>query len=134
MYESALAEIRRGRKSGHWMWFVFPQLAGLGFSPMARHYAIASLAEARAYLAHPELGSRLRECAGVVAGLRGETALHVFGHPDDLKLRSSMTLFELTDPHDPVFGQALNVLCGGKRDDETLRLIDSATGAAGSRA
>lgn len=125
VYESALAEIRRGRKAGHWMWFIFPQLAGLGSSPMARRYAIASHAEARAYLSHAELGPRLRACAAAAADLRGQTALQVFGHPDDLKLRSSMTLFELADPEDPVFGRALDALCGGERDDATLVLIKS---------
>lgn len=126
VYEAALAEIRRGRKTGHWMWFIFPQLAGLGSSPTARHYAIASLEEARAYLAHPQLGSRLRTCAAAAADLRGRTALEVFGHPDDLKLRSSMTLFEEAAPHDVIFGRVLDVLCGGKRDEATLHLLGSA--------
>jgi uncharacterized protein (DUF1810 family) len=126
VYESALAEIRRGRKAGHWMWFIFPQLAGLGSSPMARHYAISSLAEARAYLAHPELGQRLRACASAAAELRGQTASQVFGHPDDLKLRSSMTLFELADPQEQVFGRVLDALCGGRRDETTQELIASA--------
>jgi uncharacterized protein (DUF1810 family) len=127
VYASALAEIARGHKSGHWMWFIFPQLAGLGSSPTARRYAIPSLEEARAYLAHPELGPRLRACSAAAAELRGRTALDVFGHPDDLKLRSSMTLFELADPDDPVFGRVLDVLCGGQRDEVTLRLIGRAT-------
>lgn len=126
VYELALAEIRRGRKSHHWMWFIFPQIGGLGASPMARHYAIASLEEAQAYLTHPELGQRLRTCAAAAADLRGLTALQVFGHPDDLKLCSSMTLFELAHVQDPVFGRVLDRLCGGKRDEATLRLISSA--------
>lgn len=125
-YESALAEIRRGRKTGHWIWFIFPQLAGLGSSPTARHYAIASLAEARAYLAHPDLGLRLRTCAAAAADLHGQTALQVFGHPDHLKLRSSMTLFELAGPQETVFGQVLDTLCAGVRDEVTLQLINAA--------
>jgi len=127
VYDSALAEIRRGQKASHWMWFIFPQIAGLGRSPAARHYAIASLDEAQAYLAHAELGPRLRTCAAAAADLRGRTALQVFGSPDDLKLRSSMTLFEVADAEDPVFGRVLDTLCGGKRDEATLRLISLAT-------
>jgi uncharacterized protein (DUF1810 family) len=120
VYETALAEIRRGRKTSHWMWFIFPQLAGLGTSPTARFYAIASLDEARAYLAHPVLGARLRQCAEAVAGLAGRPARQVFGHPDDLKLRSSLTLFEAADPAATVFGDALDAVCGGRRDKVTL--------------
>jgi len=127
VYDSALAEIRRGRKAGHWMWFIFPQIAGLGASSTARHYAIGSLEEAQAYLRHQELGQRLRTCAAAAADLRGRTALEVFGHPDDLKLRSSMTLFELADVDDPVFGRVLDTLCGGERDEATLRVIGSLT-------
>ena len=121
IYETALAEIQRGRKTTHWMWFIFPQLAGLGSSPTARFYAITSLEEARAYLAHPVLGSRLRECAQAVARLAGRSAREVFGRPDDLKLRSSLTLFEVADPTDTVFADALNAVCGGERDEATLR-------------
>ena len=120
VYEQALAEIRRGRKTSHWMWFVFPQLAGLGSSPMARRYAIASLDEARAYLAHPVLAARLRACAGAAAALKGRTAAAVFGAPDDLKLCSSLTLFEAADPGAPEFAQALETLCAGRRDPATL--------------
>jgi uncharacterized protein (DUF1810 family) len=92
-YDRALAELRAGAKASHWMWFIFPQLAGLGSSAMAREYAISSLDEARAYLAHPVLGPRLRECARVVAGTRGSSAERIFGPVDAMKLRSSMTLF-----------------------------------------
>src|SRR5207237_2349067 len=102
-YERAAAELRAGRKASHWMWFVFPQIAGLGYSPTARAYAITSLAEARAYLAHPVLGARLTECAGVLAGLRSRTAEQVFGEVDALKLFSSMTLFRHAAPGEPVF-------------------------------
>ncbi len=126
VHEQALAEIRRGRKSSHWMWFVFPQLAGLGASEMARRYAIASLDEARAYLAHPVLGPRLRACAQAAAALTGLSAGEVFGHPDDLKLRSSLTLFEAADPSVEAFAQALDALCGGRRDPATLERLSLA--------
>ena len=112
VFDRALAEIERGRKTSHWMWFVFPQLAGLGSSEMARRYAIASLAEARAYLAHPVLGPRLRQAARAAAALEGTTAHEVFASPDDLKLRSSLTLFEAADPAEPAFATALDRLCG----------------------
>ena len=94
VYVAALAELRGGRKRTHWMWFVFPQFQGLGSSPTARRFAISSLDEARAYLEHPVLGARLRECADALIGLPGRNASDVFGYPDDLKLRSSMTLFD----------------------------------------
>lgn len=93
VYERVLAELTAGRKQSHWMWFVFPQLQGLGSSPTARHYALGSLDEARAYLAHPLLGARLRECTAIVNRLEGATARALFGYPDDLKFRSCMTLF-----------------------------------------
>ena len=123
VHDRALAEVRRGRKASHWMWFVFPQLAGLGASAMAQRYAIASLAEARGYLAHPVLGRRLREIAGAAAALEGVTASEVFGWPDDLKLRSSLTLFEAADPAEPAFPAALDRLCAGERDPATLRRV-----------
>lgn len=122
-YETALAEIRRGRKTSHWMWFIFPQLAGLGTSPTARFYALASLDEARAFLAHSLLGPRLRACAAAVAGHAGVSATAIFGRPDDLKLRSSPTLFEAAAPDDPVFAAALGAVCGGERDPVTLRML-----------
>lgn len=124
VYAQALAEVRRGRKASHWMWFVFPQVAGLGSSPTAQRYALGGLDEARAYLAHPVLGPRLREIAAVAAGLQGRTAREVFGSPDDLKLRSSLTLFEAAAPDEPAFARALDALCGGERDPLTLRKLD----------
>ena len=123
VYPDALAELRRGRKTGHWMWFVFPQLGGLGSSAMARLYALADLEEARAYLAHPLLGERLCECAQVAAGPGGRSASQLFGFPDDLKFRSSMTLFERADPNAEVFAEALDALCGGARDEVTLERL-----------
>ena len=120
VYEGALAEVRRRRKVGHWMWFIFPQLAGLGASIMARRYAIHSRTEALAYLAHPVLGPRLRTCAETAAGLKGVSATEVFGSPDDLKFCSSLTLFEAMASEEPAFSAALDELCGGLRDDVTL--------------
>lgn len=119
IYDRALAELRAGRKQAHWMWFVFPQIAGLGRSPMARSYAIASLAEAGAYLAHPVLGARLRESTRAALA-SGRSASAVFGSPDDLKFRSSMTLFGAADPEAPLFRQALDAMCGGEADRVTL--------------
>ena len=121
-YEQALAELRRGRKVSHWMWFVFPQLAGLGRSSTARYYALGSLAEARAYLAHPVLGARLRACAAVLTGLSGRRAEDVFGGVDALKLRSSMTLFAQAAPEEPVFAEVLERYFPGP-DPETERLF-----------
>lgn len=122
-YGRALAELRRGRKASHWMWFVFPQLAGLGRSSTARYYALASAAEAEAYLAHPVLGPRLRACAEVVAGLRGVTATQVFGGVDAVKLRSSMTLFARVAPAEPVFPEVLARFFDGVPDRATERLL-----------
>ncbi len=122
-YAQAVAELRRGRKTSHWMWFVFPQLAGLGRSPTAQHYALASLAEAQAYLAHPLLGPRLRECAGIVAALEGRTAEQVFGAIDAMKLRSSMTLFLRAAPDEAVFGAVLDRFFDGVADRATDDLL-----------
>ena len=130
-YERALAELRAGRKTSHWMWFVFPQIAGLGRSPMAREFAISSLAEARAYLAHPVLGARLVECAEILTTLTGRTAQDIFGSIDAMKLRSSMTLFVRAAPDDPVFTQVLGQYFEGGFDDLTDRLL-SASGPPGS--
>jgi uncharacterized protein (DUF1810 family) len=118
-YARAVAELRRGSKESHWMWFVFPQIAGLGHSPTARHYAISSLDEARAYLAHPVLGARLTECAGLVAGISGRTAEQVFGGIDAVKLRSCMTLFHHAAPGEQVFRDVLDQYFGGQADPAT---------------
>ena len=123
-YERALAEIRRGRKTGHWMWFVFPQLAGLGSSAMAQRYAVRSLDEARAYLRHPVLGPRLREITAAVLALPPDaTTEAVFGGIDAIKLRSSMTLFARADPAEPTFVAVLNRFHGGAADAATDRLL-----------
>jgi len=126
VYAEVLAELAAGRKRSHWMWFVFPQLAGLGRSDTARYYAIGGLAEARAYLVHPLLGTRLLECTGTVNGLHGRSALDIFGTPDQLKFCSSMTLFERAAGADSPFAVALDKYCGGRRDLATLRLLDGA--------
>ena len=122
-YAQAVAELRRGRKTSHWMWFVFPQIAGLGQSAISRRYAISSLAEAQAYLAHPVLGPRLRQAAGILAGLSGVTAEQVLGGIDALKLRSSMTLFLRAAPGEQVFGQVLAQYFGGSEDSATVQLL-----------
>ncbi len=121
-YERALTELRNGLKRSHWMWFIFPQVVGLGFSPAAQRYAIASLAEARAYLAHAVLGPRLRECAAVVAGLP-PGAEAIFGHIDALKLRSSMTLFLRAAPDEAVFQQVLDRHFAGAADGMTDQIL-----------
>ncbi len=123
--EAVRRELRAGRKSSHWMWFVFPQISGLGFSPTADFFAIHSLAEARAFLAHPVLGARLRECAGLVNAIQGRDLLQIFGDPDRLKFRSCMTLFAAVAPEQAVFSQALQKYCGGEGDPLTLRKISA---------
>ncbi|HVQ07157.1 MAG TPA: DUF1810 domain-containing protein [Allosphingosinicella sp.] len=123
IYGRALAELRQGRKESHWMWFVFPQVAGLGTSPMARRYAIASADEARAYLAHPLLGARLRDCTAAILAHRERSAEAIFGAVDAMKLRSSMTLFEAVAGDPAPFAAALAAFHGGERDAATLRLI-----------
>jgi uncharacterized protein (DUF1810 family) len=120
------AELAAGRKRTHWMWFVFPQLRGLGHSAMARHYGIASREEAAAYLAHPVLGARLRECVELVLAVQGRTAHEIFGSPDDLKLRSCLTLFREIDAPDGVFGRALARFFEGQPDPMTLQLLAGA--------
>ena len=137
LYESALSELRSGKKRTHWMWFVFPQFAGLGFSSTASFYAIKSPEEAEAYLAHPVLGRRLEESTEVLLALEGLTAADIFGYPDDLKFCSSMTLFEwvtieraldsdrMQVKNTQVFKDALTKYCGGRRDQKTLALIQA---------
>ncbi|MBK6009394.1 DUF1810 domain-containing protein [Ramlibacter ginsenosidimutans] len=117
-----LDELRAGSKRSHWMWFVFPQLQGLGTSGMAQRYGIASLAEARAYLAHPVLGPRLLACCGLMLQVQGRSAQAILGSPDDLKFRSCCTLFALAAPHEPVFQQCLDRFYGGVPDPRTVAL------------
>jgi uncharacterized protein (DUF1810 family) len=128
-YADALAELRAGRKASHWMWYVFPQVAGLGSSAMAQAYAICSLAEARAYLADPVLGARLHECVAAVLAVQGRSAHEIFGSPDDLKLRSSLTLFAEAAPDEPLFREALARYFAGEPDPRTLERLWSGGGA-----
>ena len=126
MYEQVCAELRAGRKKSHWMWFVFPQIRGLGSSPMAVRYAISGMEEARAYLEQPVVGPRLRECAGIVCGVQGRTVEEIFGYPDDLKFHSSMTLFAKAaegSEGNGVFGEALEKYFGGEMDRGTLERV-----------
>lgn len=123
VYDCVRAELRAGAKSSHWMWFVFPQLKRLGRSATAQHFGIASLAEANAYWQHPVLGGRLKECTELVLSVEGKTALRIFASPDDLKFRSSMTLFEQVALDEPVFGWALEKYYRGHRDPRTLELL-----------
>jgi len=122
VWPDVLAELRDGCKQSHWMWFVFPQLQGLGRSPMARHYALASVAEARAYLAHPVLGPRLETCCQLLLDHDGTDAVRIFGPIDARKLRSCLTLFRLADPDRPVFTACLARYFGGEPDPATLAL------------
>jgi uncharacterized protein (DUF1810 family) len=123
VYDDAVAELRRGRKTSHWMWFVFPQIAGLGRSATAQRYAIGSLDEARAYLEHPVLGPRLVESASIVLGNDDATAEQIFGQIDAMKLRSSMTLFRHAAPDEPVFGRVIDRFFDGAEDAETVRRL-----------
>lgn len=122
-YELALSEIKNGDKRSHWMWYIFPQFHGLGHSETSRFYSIKSVAEAKAYLAHPLLGPRLRECAEAVLQVEGKTAREIFGSPDDVKLNSCATLFASVLPAGSVFEQVLDKYFAGKRDDRTLHLM-----------
>ena len=126
VYERALAEIKNGRKRSHWMWFIFPQFEGLGFSSTSRLYAIKSDAEARAYLDHPVLGPRLIECAEAVLSVQGKSASEIFGSPDDIKLRSCATLFAQMAPATPVFDRLIEVYFKGQPDGKTLQLLGEA--------
>ena len=122
-YATALSELRYGRKQSHWMWFIFPQIDGLGSSPTARHYAIKSRDEARAYLQHPVLGPRLLECAEAVLAIEARSAREIFGTPDDLKLRSSATLFAAVSPKGSMFERVLDKYFDGQPDQKTLSLL-----------
>ena len=127
IYARVLAELRRGQKQSHWMWFIFPQLAGLGHSAMARRFAIASREEAVAYLGHAVLGARLKECTALVKAIEGRTAREILGSPDDLKFQSSMTLFSAVSS-DPEFSAAIAKFYGGRPDQRTLdRLLPGGT-------
>jgi uncharacterized protein (DUF1810 family) len=124
VFEQVRAELRQGRKTSHWMWFVFPQIDGLGHSSMARRYAIRSRAEAQAYLQHPLLGERLCECTQLVNAIEGSTIAQIFGEPDNLKFHSSMTLFAWVGDDSAVFNEAVRKYFGGRLDRRTLELLE----------
>lgn len=124
VFEVALAELRRGRKRSHWMWFIFPQVEGLGSSATSRKYAIRSLEEARAYLSHPVLGSRLLDCCRAILSVQGKSASDIMGYPDDLKLRSSMSLFMLAEDSHQEFRQVIDRYFQGQPDERTLELLN----------
>lgn len=123
VYEQVCAELRAGQKRGHWMWFIFPQLRGLGHSPTAQYFAIRSRDEAEAYLRHPVLGARLRECTALVNAVKGRGVSEIFGFPDDLKFRSSITLFAEVAPEESVFRQAIEKYFEGEPDERTVELL-----------
>ncbi|HEX9136493.1 MAG TPA: DUF1810 domain-containing protein [Nitrospirota bacterium] len=123
IYDRVLAELRGGLKRSHWMWFIFPQIDGLGFSSTTRHYAIKSVEEARRYLGHPVLGARLVECTEAVLAVQGRSVSDIFGYPDDMKLQSSMTLFALVAGPRSVFERVLEKYYQGKRDARTLQIV-----------
>lgn len=123
VFDTVLAELKEGQKRSHWMWFVFPQLRGLGHSPTAQFYGIASIEEARAYLQDDVLGPRLTLCTQTVLDGQAQLLIDIFGTPDDLKFRSSMTLFEAAAPKEDIFGRALDTFCSGDRDERTLNLV-----------
>lgn len=120
VYEAVLNELRAGRKRSHWMWFIFPQISGLGHSATAQTFAVSSLAEAGAYVEHPTLGSRLRECSALVASIEGRSVQEIFDYPDDLKFHSSMTLFAQAAPQEPIFAACLQKYFGGQPDPLTI--------------
>jgi len=124
VYNEVLAELKSGLKRTHWMWFIFPQIDGLGLSPTTQYYAIKSIEEARKYLKHPILGSRLIECTEAVLSIKGRTVSQIFGYPDDFKLKSSMTLFAFVSDPDSVFVRVLDKYFQGERDIKTLQLLD----------
>jgi len=123
VYDTALAELRSGEKRTHWMWFIFPQIEGLGYTPTSKYYAIKNLEEARQYLDHPVLGPRLLECSEAVLTVQGFTASDIFGYPDYLKLKSSMTLFSSVADQDSVFVRILDKYYDGERDTTTAELL-----------
>jgi uncharacterized protein (DUF1810 family) len=133
IFEQARSELRAGRKQTHWMWFVFPQFKGLGASETARAFAISGLDEARAYLAHPVLGARLRECCALVNRIEGRSAHEIFGDPDDMKFRSCLTLFAVAAPKEAVFAQALARYFGGEPDPRTMAGLGPQVAGAGDR-
>ncbi|MFA0812409.1 DUF1810 domain-containing protein [Microbulbifer epialgicus] len=122
-YETALAELQRGKKRSHWMWYIFPQIVGLGHSAMAQQYGVKTLGEAKAYLDHPQLGKRLKECCDTLLEIQDRTAHQVFGSPDDMKLKSCMTLFALASGSGNIFEKVLQKYYQGQKDPRTLEIL-----------
>jgi uncharacterized protein (DUF1810 family) len=125
VYSGVIAELKRGKKTGHWIWFIFPQIAGLGGSSMSRRYSLSSIEEARAYNAHPVLGSRLAECTRLVLAVKDRTVQQIFGELDALKFRSCMTLFSIADPDNEIFEKAVDRCFEGLPDTLTLKVLNS---------
>jgi uncharacterized protein (DUF1810 family) len=125
VYLKVLSEIKKGQKQSHWMWFIFPQLVGLGSSENARYFGITHLGEAKAYLQHPTLGKHLIEISKAVLAINGKSASDIFGYPDDLKLHSSMTLFSTVENTDPIFSEVINKYFGGLLDSQTIELLEN---------
>lgn len=123
VYPQVLRELKKGKKSSHWMWFIFPQIDGLGFSSTAKYYSIKGIEEAKAYIAHPVLGKRLLECSDIVLKTEGRSADDFFGYPDNLKLKSSMTLFNFVNPGNKIFGEVIKKYFSGQPDEQTLSLL-----------
>ena len=123
-YTTAFSEIKNGQKRSHWIWYIFPQIDGLGFSPTSQHYSIKSIAEAKEYLEHPLLGLRLIECVNVILNFEGRSAYKIFGHPDDRKLKSCLTLFAYISPAESIFEKSLDKYFQGEYDKKTLDIID----------
>ncbi|MDB5223438.1 MAG: hypothetical protein JWN83_2105 [Chitinophagaceae bacterium] len=123
IYPQVLKELRNANKATHWMWFIFPQIEGLGYSSTTKYYSIKTIAEAKEYIAHPILGARLLECSNILLNINGKTADEIFGYPDDLKLRSSMTLFNFVAPEQKVFAEVLKKHFAGEEDQRTLHIL-----------
>jgi uncharacterized protein (DUF1810 family) len=125
IYAQVISELKSGHKQSHWMWFIFPQIQGLGSSRTAKHYAIRDLQEANEYLSHPIPGLRLIECSEIILNIKGLTASNIFGYPDDVKLKSSMTLFAAIENTNPIFEQVLDKYFDGSKDNKTLEILDT---------
>ncbi len=126
IYPQVLKELQSGKKTSHWMWFIFPQIEGLGHSPTAKYYSIKTIDEAKEYLIHPVLGKRLLECSNIIAGIENKTADEIFGYPDTMKLRSCMTLFNFIAPEQKVFADVLKKYFNGEEDEQTLSILKNA--------
>ncbi len=126
IYPQVVKELRNGKKTSHWMWFIFPQIEGLGHSPTAKYYSIKTIDEAKEYLIHPVLGKRLLECSNIIAGIENKTADEIFGYPDTMKLRSCMTLFNFIAPEQKVFADVLKKYFNGEEDEQTLSILKNA--------